>query len=184
MPASPKRRRIRTGRRDWLWAVAAAVAVLAAVAIAFVMLAGGSSSGAKAVVAGVDCESGERLNYHVHAHLDIFIEGQATEVPTNIGIRPDCLFWLHTHAPNGLLHVEAPEKCDFTLEQFFAVWGQPLSSTQLMDRTTDATHQVQATVNGETWSGNPADIPLTDKTTIVLEYGPPFVPPPSFDWGQ
>ncbi len=183
MPRDTKRGRIRTGRRDWLWAVGALAAVVFAVAIAFAVLASGGG-GAKAVVAGVECERGERLNYHVHSHLDIFIEGQATEVPTNIGIRSDCLFWLHTHAPNGLLHVEAPEKRDFTLGQFFAVWGQPLSSTKLMDRAADATHQVQATVNGETWAGNPADIPLADKTTIVLEYGPPFLPPPPFDWGQ
>jgi hypothetical protein len=139
---------------------------------------------AKAVLAGVECEAGERLDYHVHAHLDIIIEGQVTEISGNTGIRPECLFWLHTHSPNGILHVEAPEERDFTLGQFFAVWEQPLSATQILDRTTDNTHQIQATVNGEPWSGNPADIRLDDKTSIVIQYGPPFVPPPEFDWGQ
>ena len=176
---------IGTGRRDWLWLVAGVAVVGGAGVIIISLLTGGSGGGgAKAVLAGVECEAGERLDYHVHAHLDLIIDGQVTEVSNNIGIRPGCLFWLHTHAPDGILHVEAPEKRDFTLGQFFAVWEQPLSATQVMDRTTDATHQIQATVNGEPWSGNPADIPLDDETSIVIEYGPPFVPPPEFDWGQ
>lgn len=179
------RRGLRTGRRDWLWAVTAFVGVGAGILIAFALLSGGSDDGtAVDVVSAVECERGERLNYHVHTHLTLIVEGETVDVPGNIGIRPDCLFWLHTHSPNGILHVEAPEERAFTLGQFFDVWGQPLSSMQLLDRTTDASHEVQATVNGETWSGDPADIPLNDLTTVVLQYGPPFVPPPEFDWGQ
>lgn len=176
---------LRTGRRDWLWAVAALVVVGAAIAIAITVLSGGSDSGgASVIVSDVECERGERLDYHVHTHLALFVEGKQVEVAGDIGIRADCLFWLHTHSANGILHVEAPQKRDFTLGQFFAVWGQPLSPTQLLGNPEDAAHEVQATVNGETWTGDPADIPLNDLTTVVLEYGPPFVPPPEYDWGQ
>ncbi len=185
MSRSPRRKGLRSGRRDWLWAIAAVTTVGAVIAIAFIMLSGGSGkSGATVIVAGVECERDERLDYHVHTHLTLIVEGQEVPVAGNIGIRPDCLFWLHTHSDNGILHVEAPQQRDFTLGQFFAVWGQPLSSSQLLDKTTDATHEVQATVNSEAWSGDPTDIPLNDLTTVVLEYGPPFVPPPEFDWGQ
>jgi hypothetical protein len=186
MSHSPGRKGLRSGRRDWLWAITAVVVVGSAIVIAFLLLSGGSRNNGKAlaVVSGVECERGERLDYHVHTHLTLIVEGQEVPVAGNIGIRPDCLFWLHTHSDNGILHVEAPQQRDFTLGQFFAVWGEPLSSSQLRDNTADATHEVQATVNGEAWSGDPADIPLDDLTTIVLEYGPPFVPPPEFDWGQ
>jgi hypothetical protein len=165
--------------------MAAVIAVGAAIAIAFMMLSGGSDNGdANVIVSGVECERGERLDYHVHTHLTVIVEGQQVEIAGDIGIRQDCLFWLHTHSDNGILHVEAPQPRTFTLGQFFAVWDQPLSSTQLLGNPADATHEVQATVNGETWTGDPADIPLDDLTTVVLQYGPPFVPPPEYDWGQ
>lgn len=185
MSKRPGRRGIRSGRRDWLWVLTAVVVVFAGIAIAVVMLSGGSGEGeAIDVVSDVECERGERLDYHVHSHLTLILEGEIAEVPQNIGVRPDCIFWLHTHSPNGVLHVEAPETRAFTLGQFFDVWGQPLSSTQFLDRTADTSHEIQATVNGQPWTGDPADIPLDDLTSIVLEFGPPFVPPPEFDWGQ
>jgi len=185
MSGQPRRIGLRSGRRDWLWAITALVVGGAGIFIAYAILSGGSDDGAPVdVVSAVECESGERLNYHVHTHLTVFIEGEPVDVGENIGIRPDCLFWLHTHSPNGIVHVEAPEQRDFTLGQFFDVWGQPLSRTQLLDRTADGSHEVQATVNGEPWASDPAEIPLNDLTTVVLQYGPPFVPAPEFDWGQ
>lgn len=179
-----RRSGLRTGRRDWLWALAAITIVGVAITGVIVMLSGGSDGTVKAIVSGVECERGERLEYHVHSHLTLIVEGEEVPVTGNVGIRPDCIFWLHTHSENGILHVEAPEQRAFTLGQFFAVWNQPLSSTQLLDNPADAAHEVQATVNGEPWAGDPANIPLEDLTSIVLEYGPPFVPPPDFDWGQ
>ena len=90
-------------------------------------------------------------------------------VPKNTGIRSDCLFWLHTHDDTGLLHIEAPDNRGFTLGQFFAVWGQPLSATQLLSSTVDASHKITATVNGTPFTGDPATIPLADHETIVLQ---------------
>jgi hypothetical protein len=173
---------MRTGRRDWLWVVAIIAVVFVGIAAGFALLSGGSSSKVIATVDGVHCESGERLDYHVHTHLTLIEEGQEIPVPGDIGIQPDCLFWLHTHSDNGIIHVEAPEQRDFTLGQLFAVWGQPLSETRLLDRTADASHEIQATVNGQTWEGDPAGIPLDDQTSVVIQYGPPFVPPPQYTW--
>jgi hypothetical protein len=56
----------------------------------------------------VGCSQMEQLAYHVHAHLAIFIEGQPVTVPANIGIHATCIAWLHTHATDGVIHVEAP----------------------------------------------------------------------------
>jgi hypothetical protein len=173
---SGRRVPLRTGRRDWLWAVALVTVVLVVLFAAFVAIKGGSVK-TYATVDGVDCQAGERLQYHVHAALEILVDGQPVTVPKNTGIRSDCLFWLHTHDDTGLVHIEAPDNRGFTLGQFFQIWGQPLSATQLLSSTVDANHKITATVNGTAFTGDPASIPLADGETIVLQYGPPFGTP-------
>ena len=176
---SGRRAPSRTGRRDWLWGVALVTVVPCVLFVVFFVALKGSSSGTViATVDGVDCQAGEQLQYHVHAALEILIDGQPMAVPKNTGIRSNCIFWLHTHDDTGLLHIEAPETRDFTLGQFFAVWGQPLSATQLLGSTVDASHQITATVNGTPFTADPASITLADQETIVLQYGPPFGTPP------
>jgi hypothetical protein len=149
-----------------------------------VLLAACSSTseapGGSVPTSDIPCEAGERLTYHVHVHLSIFIEGQPSVVPAGVGIRSNCIFWLHTHDATGIIHVEAPAQRSFTLGQLFSIWGQPLSSTQLLNKTTDAQHQIKAYVNGQEFSGDPSTIPLTAHAVIVLEYGPPFPAPQPF----
>lgn len=78
----------------------------------------GTSHSAFPSIDGIECERGERLNYHVHAHLALFIEGRQMDVPAGIGITDRCLYWLHTHAADGIIHIEAPFRRGFTLGQF------------------------------------------------------------------
>jgi hypothetical protein len=122
----------------------------------------------------------EQLAYHVHAHLAIYADGQPVAVPGNIGIERTCISWLHTHDDSGVLHIEAPAARTYNLGAFFHVWGQPLDATHLLDRTADGQHEVQAFVNGQRFAGAPEAIPLNPYAVIVLEYGPPFVPPPAY----
>jgi hypothetical protein len=128
----------------------------------------------------VPCEPQERLDYHIHAHLAIFIEGAAVTVPPSVGITLACVHWLHTHDSSGVLHVEAPASVSFTLGDFFRVWGQPLSSTQLLDRRADAAHTVRAWLDGQPFAGDPGAVPLHQHAVIVVQYGPPFVAPPAY----
>ena len=161
---------MRTGRRDWLWAVAVIVIVGAGLAAAVMFVSGGSDPDEPDIV-GLPCESGERLDYHVHATVRIVIDGEPRGIPANVGVKPgECIYWLHTHDNEGLIHIEAPREDNYTLGQFFAIWDQPLSPTQILDRTTDANHAITATVNDETYNGNPADIRLTDGAVVVVEY--------------
>jgi len=126
----------------------------------------------------------EQLSYHVHAHLALFVEGQPAEVPGGIGIRADCFSWLHTHAADGIVHVEAPAPHTYTLGEFFRVWGRPLDAKHLLDKTADAQHQILAYVNGQPYAGAPEANPLDDHAAIVVEYGPPFVAPPPYTFGS
>lgn len=122
----------------------------------------------------VPCESTEQLTYHVHAHLTIIANNQNVAIPANLGIRTTCIFWLHTHDQSGMIHIETLSQRAFTLGQFFQVSGERLSPTELLNLKTDDTHQIRAFVNGQPFTGDPRDIPLTAHAQIVLEYGPPF----------
>jgi hypothetical protein len=173
--------------------IAAAVAsLLAALAIACgssnntppVSTGGSPSGGAQSSTApidGIPCESSERLTYHVHAHLAIIANGQSVPVPANIGIvDKKCIYWLHTHDASGVIHIEAPQPRQFTLGEFFDIWHQPLSTTQVAAFTADAQHSFQFFVDGKQYTGDPRQIPLAAHTLITIEYGPPFTPPPSY----
>ncbi len=172
------------GRLPLIGGAAIVLILIVAIAIGRLMGSGNTAQGAGQPIAGIECSETEQVNYHVHAHLAIFVNGQEQTVPANIGIEPTCLYWLHTHDASGVIHVEAPQQGDYTLGQFFDIWGQPLSSTELLDHKADAQHQVVAYVNGRKFDGSLRDIPITPHAVIVLEYGPPFVAPPSYTFPQ
>ena len=89
-----------------------------------------------------------------------------------------CLFWLHVHAQDGIVHIESPTSKTYELGQFFNIWHQPLSSTRIGNYK----GQVTATVNGKPFSGEPTQIPLVAYSQIVLNLGGPTVTPPPISW--
>ncbi len=182
-PAANRRRgpavaRRRTRRRWWLL-VAASIGLVAVGMLAWRVTARSERTTAEA---SVGCSSMEQLSYHVHAHLALYVDGVPRAVPGGIGLRRDCISWLHTHDATGILHIEAPAPHPYTLGQFFSVWGQPLDATHLLDQAAEDQHQLRAYVNGQLYQGAPETIPLAAHVDIVLEYGPPFVPPPPFSF--
>jgi hypothetical protein len=81
--------------------------------------------------------------------------------------RGSCFSWLHTHTPDGIIHIEAPIPRTFTLGDFFAVWGEPLTAWEVGA----AEGPVTAYLDGELVAGDPADVPLWDKMVIQLNVG-------------
>jgi hypothetical protein len=139
-------------------------------------------------VDGIECSTSEQTLFHVHAHLTIFVNGAARQVPYGIGVpaarveeTPNgpfvgsgrCFYWLHTHAADGIIHIESPVERVYTLGQFFDVWGQPLGR----DRVGASTGRVTAIYNGRLVEGDPRAIPLTAHAQIQLEVGRPLVAP-------
>jgi hypothetical protein len=139
-------------------------------------------------VDGITCDTGEQLAFHIHARLTLFVDGKQEKVPGGIGIsspQPEqtqrgpfvasgaCFSWLHTHASDGIIHIESPVQRTFTLGNFFDVWAQPLTKTQVGP----VKGPVTALVNGQVWTGNPRDIPLDAHNQIQLEVGKPLVGP-------
>ena len=134
------------------------------------------------VIAGVSCDRMEGQRLHIHQHLVILDHGKVVPIPANVGQRPasSCLYWLHTHTPDGIIHIEAPRDRAFTLGDFFEIWGQPLSRTEAASAHAAKRRALRVWVNGKTYTGNPAAIRLDAHTDIVIEAGPPFPKPPRF----
>ena len=135
-------------------------------------------------VDGIRCDRMEGSVFHIHQHLAVFVKGKPISVPDDGGrpVTGACLYWLHTHTGDGLIHVESPEFRTFTLGQFFDIWGEPLSPTNVAG-TKIAKGQLRAYVNGTLFKHNPRAIELAQHTDIVLEAGPPYHEPAAFtDW--
>ena len=156
-------------------------------------LAGTATAATGQPVDGISCQTTEQTIFHIHAHLTIFVNGSARQVPAAIGIpgaqaentaqgpfiaSGTCFYWLHTHAADGVIHIESPVQRTYTLGNFFDIWGQPLGT----DRVGLATGHVVALYNGQVYQGNPRDIPLTAHAQIQLMVGTPLVAPEQISW--
>jgi hypothetical protein len=159
------------------------------------VLAGTTAAATGQPVDGISCNAGEQLVYHIHAHLTIFVNGVARQVPAAIGIpgpvaqntqsgpfigSGTCFYWLHTHAADGIVHIESPTERTYTLGQFFDEWGQPLGTSVVGP----ARGHVTVLYNGKVFEGNPRDVPLTAHAQIQLEVGTPLVAPESISWAS
>ena len=199
-PTAVTRARKAKRTSSWWWAAILAI-VVAVGGIAIVAVGGGSgnsssssstgSTGPQLAAAdtnitgqpvnGIECLGSEQLKFHDHAHLSIFVDGAQRTVPAFIGIAPDgsCLYWLHSHTPDGIIHMESPVQRSFTLGDYFDIWGQPLSSTQVGP----AKGTVTAFVNGKRFNGDPRTIKLAEHANIQLDVGK-VVPFKDYTYGQ
>jgi hypothetical protein len=133
-------------------------------------------------------EEGQVL--HIHQHLDIFVGGKPVDVPGDLGIGQGFISDLHTHAsyPPGIIHVESPTDARFSLGQFFAVWGVPLSATCIGSLCEAGDKRLRAWVNGTEVTADPTRIVLEEHQQIVLAYGTaaqaPKPVPASYAWPE
>lgn len=155
-------------------------------------LASPSTTQTKAID-GIQCKPGEQLVYHIHSHLAVFDNGRLYALPGGIGIPGSkreqsqygpvavggqCIFWLHTHTGDGVIHIESPLRSFFTLGDFFDIWRQPLTN----NRIAGLRGKVSALVNGKPWHKSVRAIPLLSHADIQLEIGEPIPPVVTVDW--
>ena len=142
-------------------------------------------------VDGISAAAAEQLAFHIHAHLTVFVAGSPRQIPYGVGIAPplevestasgpfavggSAFFWLHTHAADGIIHIESPIERTYTLGNFFDIWSEPLGP----QRVGPATGRVTAFFDGRRYLGNPRDIPLLAHAQIQLDVGRPLVAPES-----
>ena len=142
-----------------------------------------ASPGPNTTIDGIKCETSEQLLFHVHSHLAIFVNGQQRSIPMGIGIAPPrqteagatgtfvvagtCFYWLHAHTSDGIIHIESPIQRTYTLGNYFDIWHQPLSPTQVGP----AHGPVTAYRNGQLVTGSPRDITIGAHVVIQLDVG-------------
>lgn len=94
------------------------------------------------------CTTDMATRFHIHPNISIVVDGVVQTLPAQIGVNAGCMNPLHTHDTSGKIHVESPVKRDFTLGDFFAVWGKTFNKDQILDYEVDETHVIKLTVNG------------------------------------
>lgn len=125
--------------------------------------------------------------FHIHSHLSIFVNGEARAIPANVGIvenaTTDCHYYVHTHDRSGKIHVEPPVATTFTLGQLFAIWGQPLSATNVAG-IDNLPIYFYVTENGTVtqFTGDPATIQFASHRHIAIVIGTPITQVPFFTW--
>jgi hypothetical protein len=161
-----------------------------------------------AIAAGLKPEVKEFLINHVHAHLDVFIDGTPVIVPSGIGINiqdpnvhkfpsPDgstayggialchhpCISPLHTHDTSGILHTESATPEPNTLGQFFTEWGVRLTDSCVEKYCSP--HPIAFYVDGTRYSQDPRAIELSGQREIAVVIGtPPAHIPATADFSQ
>jgi hypothetical protein len=159
----------------------------------------------RTVAAGLEPAPKEFSVNHVHAHLDVFIDGEEILVPAGIGINIEdpeviyfedvgsyagiemcdqpCISPLHTHDASGILHTESMDPEPHTLGQFFVEWGVELSETCVGEHCKPT--PIAVYIGGQPYEGDPRAIELTDQKVIVIVVGtPPAVIPSTADFSN
>ncbi len=150
----------------------------------------------------IQCVSNEQLSQHIHANIQIYFNGKNEPIPAGVGIETDNsgspvdFCWLHTHQPDGVVHIESPHTGDkFMVGDFLAMWDRPefqgrwlpegppvITSTSFFGQPLDATHQLTVYVQGKIFTGDPKTLILQSGENIWLEYGTPLANPTPFDF--
>ena len=133
---------------------------------------------------GLNALSQEALAYHIHQHLDIFIDGKKVKVPALVGINDDSyITQLHSHDATGVIHVESPNKRTYTLGQFIWEWGVYFTKDCLGSYCAGGGKRWHVYVNGQPYHGDMTTIPLKAHEEIALAYPtPPNKVPKTYNW--
>ena len=145
--------------------------------------------------AGLIARGYETLEHHVHAHLDVFLDGVHQLVPAGLGInikdpavhtgpvdghpayggisppcKQACISPLHTHDVTGILHTESPTNVDNTLGELFVEWGVTLNG-KCIGGYCEPAWKVAVYVNGKADTGDRTKIALTNHEEIAIVIG-------------
>ena len=149
--------------------------------------ANAAKSAARATALGLPAEG---TTMHEHADVEIFVHSSKEPVPTDIGIDASkgTIQSIHTHDDTGLVHLESSQSREFTLGEFFGVWGVRFTPSCLGAYCNEGNNRLQVFVDGEEVDGSLQDVQLDDQTVIVVTYGTPTeLPDPipsSFDFSS
>lgn len=115
-----------------------------------------------------------RETYHVHARMNVYVDGKQTPVPENVGLSttPRVMSALHTHDPGGIIHIEADAPREVKLSEFFAIWGVKFANDQLGAYKNTEGKTVQVFANGQPVQ-DPESYIIKPKDQLNVGYGAP-----------
>jgi hypothetical protein len=115
------------------------------------------------------------LAMHEHANVRIFVHGEETSIPIDVGIdrteQPAAIASVHTHSGDGVVHIESNSLAEFTLGQFFDVWGIRLSGTCLGGFCEQGDDALRVFVGGQEVTTGIRGVSLEDQAVIVVTFG-------------
>ena len=128
------------------------------------------------VIDNISCDTMEHFKMHIHAHLDIIVNGTAYTIPSDVGRIPgQCIYWLHTHNDSGIVHIESPEIRNFTLGEFFDILGKTFNNSKIFDNIVSEgdNSTLNVYVNGKKVSvdGNFRNTTINAHDEISIIYG-------------
>lgn len=148
--------------------IIAGITLVALLVIGWLIFGNSASTKTTRELAAI-CTTDMATQFHIHPVLKIIINGETQTIPSGVGINAGCMNPLHTHDDKGIVHVESPEKRDFTLGDFFFVWGKPFNQNQILDFVADDNHTIRQTVNGQEVQDFENTV-LYDNDKIVIYY--------------
>ncbi len=203
IPLDPEQEELRRERRDarmerrkqqrrarfLLWGtIGTAVILLGFIGTVFLQI-NAIINPAHPAINGIPCDgSGMTVSYHVHAHLTIYINGKQAAIPKNIGIPTDgsCIYWLHTHTSDGIIHIEAPQQqSNEALDDFLAIWTEGFPKLGYPPQL-NLTTGWKIYIDGKPFTSVPVtspvhtEVPMASHDAITLEYGSNNPPPDKF----
>jgi len=110
--------------------------------------------------------------FHIHALLHIYVNGLLVPLAAKIGLDParHLESSLHTHDHTGIIHMEAAHPFNFTLGDFFSVWGVKFGPAQLGALVGYGGDHLHFYLNGHPLS-DPAAHVLHNRDSLVIGYG-------------
>ncbi len=110
--------------------------------------------------------------FHRHALLRIYNDGILVPVPPNVGWLPQAKVYssLHTHEPNGIIHMESIRPHKYTLGDFFFIWGVSFGKESLGSLRNEGDKELNVYVNGERVA-DPPNYVLQEGDNISIGYG-------------
>jgi hypothetical protein len=143
-------------------------------------------------VQGINCRKALNNLFHHHVQLSLFVNGTQIALPKGTGMKnpghnsfiyhADCFYFLHTHDQTGIIHIEPPTGTTYTLRNYFAVWGEPLS----LNGFAGYTGSVAVYINGTLQPGlDPNSVTFSpyEEITLVIGTPPSWIPAYTFPAG-
>jgi hypothetical protein len=122
------------------------------------------------------------------AHVSIIVNNEPQALPGNIGASQQgathCFYTVHNHNSSGKVHVTPTAPGTYTLGNFFDIWKQPLTNTNVAGFSgmpikifvTDGTTTTE--VADTDWT----NIELKDHREITISVGTDVTEIPNFTW--